>query len=511
MSNASFSLTTKQWLTIVTVMSVAILEILDSTIVNVSLPAMQSSLGAGVDQITWVLTSYIVASAIMMPLTGLLSNRLGEKRLLLTNIMGFMICSILCGMATSLTEIIIFRLLQGMFGAVLIPLSQTYLRQSFRKEDQGKAMAIWGIGLMSAPVLGPTLGGYITETASWRWIFYVNVPICILAFSLGLWSLQKPNQNRPRMPLDFIGLALMIIAIACLQLWLDQGNQKGWLESNEILLLMVVSGIALLAFIFRISHQKNPIINIKVFSDRNFTLSTICLAIFAACVFSVLAIQPMMLESLYGYPALTVGVVMAPRGLASAVAMALSSPLMQRYGAKPLLILGVSLSAASIFATAHFNLQTSKNYFIWTGVIQGISMGLFMVPLSTFSLYTMKPEWYSDAAGLFSYGRMLGTSIGISVVTTILSREEQINWHSMGSRLNAFRQPVQHWLHAQGYSTHSAQGIAQLRNVLGQQSQLAGFLDCYYAIGIAMVILIPLVLLMKSVKMNPDKAPPPGH
>ena len=156
-------------------------------------------------------------------------------------------------------------------------------------------------------------------------------------------------------------------------------------------------------------------------------------------------------------------------------------------------------------------LQTSKNYFIWTGVIQGISMGLFMVPLSTFSLYTIKPAWYADAAGLFSYGRMLGTSIGISVVTTILSREEQINWHSMGSRLNAFRQPVQHWLHAQGYSTHSARGVAQLRNVLSQQSQLAGFLDCYYAIAIAMVILIPLVLLMKSVKMNPDEAPPPGH
>ena len=501
----------RQKLIILTIMAVAILEVLDSTIVNVALPAMQASLGANIDEITWVLTSYIVASAIMIPLTGFLSARYGEKKLLLVDITGFMIFSMLCGTATSLNEIILFRIFQGAFGAAMIPLSQSYMRQLFKPEQQGKAMAIWGIGIMAAPVLGPTLGGYITEHMSWRWIFYVNLPVCIAALTLAIFVLPKSEASKNKDKIDFIGLIFMVAGVSCLQLFLDQGNQKGWLESNYILLILIISISSLSIFIINSARTKKPIINLHVFKDRNFGLSTLSLSVFSGGVFSIITLQPIMLESLFNYSTLKVGEIMAPRGLASALGMAITAVLMKKIGVKPLLITGIMLSALSTYLMTHFNLSTSSNYFIWTGIIGGFSMGLFMVPLSTFALLTIPKTLITEGAGLFSYGRMLGTSIGVSVMSTILSRMGQVSWHNLIGSISPYKSTTKHWLLRQGIPMHSPQAMSKLENLVSRQSQMIAFLDCFYVISILLMILIPVVLLMKPVDLSKQKDIPMGH
>ncbi|MCX7125861.1 MAG: DHA2 family efflux MFS transporter permease subunit, partial [Gammaproteobacteria bacterium] len=322
-------------LIIVTIMLVAILEVLDSTIVNVALPNMMPSLNADQNQITWILTSYVVAAAMMLPLTGFLSNRLGTKKLLIVDITGFMVSSFLCGTANSLDIMVFYRLLQGAFGAALIPLSQAILRESFPLEEQGKAMSIWGLGIMAAPVCGPTLGGYIVAHASWRWIFYLNAPICLLGLIMTI--IVIPDSEKSDQKIDYIGIILMFTGIGCLQILLDQGNSNNWFHSNFILLMTVISLFSTVLFIIRSASHKAPVITLSIFLDRNFTLCTILLSLFCGCLFGYVTLEPIMLENLFQYTPLIAGKTMISMGLASAVAMGFSSFLMNRINVKYLL------------------------------------------------------------------------------------------------------------------------------------------------------------------------------
>ncbi len=489
-----------RWLVIITIMLVAVLEVLDSTIVNVALPAMEASLSTNQDQITWVLTSYVVSSAIMLPLTGFLTRRIGQKQLLLINISGFMISSALCGIATSLPEIIFFRVLQGVFGASLIPLSQSILRATFPLNEQPKAMSIWGIGIMASPVLGPTLGGFITQHASWRWIFYINIPICLIAFTMTLFIIPKTKPMKQK--IDYFGLFLMVVGVACLQIFLDKGNSDGWFSSNFILLLFVISGFCLIYFIIRSLFTTHPVIRLSIFRDRNFALACIIMACFAGSMFALITFEPIMLESLFNYPAETAGIVMAPLGLASAVIMVFQAKLMKVINVKFILATGFLLCSYGALRMSQIDLNASGSYFVIANAIMGAGMGSLMVPLSTYSLASLPKERITEGAGLFSYSRQLGTSIGISLLSSLISHLAQVNWQSLSRYINHFNSNLHHWFNQQGIPFLSNVGLGRLNSIINQQANLIAFVDTFQTISLIFLLLIPLVLAMRTIDLN---------
>lgn len=476
-------------------MLVAIIEVLDSTIVNVSLPHMMSSLGANAEQITWVLTSYVVSSAVAMPLTGLMVERVGQRMLLIIVISGFLIASMLSGMTISLWQMVSCRIMQGIFGAGLVPLSQYILRDIYSQDEQGKAMAIWGIGIMVAPVLGPTLGGYITEYASWRWIFYINVPVCLI--SLLLTFIYIPETERNKRYIDWLGLILMGAGVACLQVFLDRGNQSSWFDSNFITLLCLGAISLLIIFIYRALHKQNNIIHIRLFKNRNFALCTIMLAIYAGAMFSALVLQPIMLEHLMNYPVSLTGLVMAPRGIASAIGMMLAPTLMKRVNAKALLLLGLFMSAYGTLLMANYNLYVDIAHIVWPSIIQGFGMGLFFVPISVYAFTTLPKDATAESSGLFSFFRMLGASIGISVFSTITTRETQVNWNRLGGHISKLNPNLKLWLQAHHLTLHNPLAIQELGQELGKQASMLGFVDSYYAITIAFFLMLPFIFLIK--------------
>ena len=489
-----------KWLVVITIMLIAILEVLDSTIVNVALPAMMPSLGADQEQITWVLTSYIVAAAMILPLTGFLTNRFGQKKLLQINIIGFMVSSVLCGMATNLTVMVLLRLCQGAFGATLIPTSQSVLRHTFPIEEQGKAMAIWGLGIMVAPVLGPTLGGFITEHTNWRWIFYINLPICLIGFMMT--SLFITETKKIMQKIDWSGLLLLLVGIGALQIFLDQGNSKNWFDSNVILLLCLISIASLTYFIVRSFKYPNPIIKLHIFRDRNFTICTITLALFAGCVFSFLTLEPLMLEGLFNYTALAAGMTVSPMGIASAVTMSCSALLIKKLPVKALLSLALLLCAGGIFYLSRLDLNAAQSNFMTANALVGGGMGLFMVPLTTYSLITLPEHEITEGAGLYTYGRMLGTSIGISLLSTLLTREQQINWNRLAGYINPFSANLHHWLITQHLTLTNPTTYAMLAQIVEAKAGMVSFADAYVLIAGIVFLLIPLIFLLQPVDIK---------
>src|SRR3990167_5551421 len=491
---------TNKSLIIITIMLVAILEVLDSTIVNVALPNMMPSLGANQDEITWVLTSYVVAAAMMLPLTGFLSHRIGTKNLLLVDITGFLISSFACGTATSLNLMVFYRLFQGGFGAALIPLSQSILRDSFPLEEQGKAMAIWGLGIMAAPVFGPTIGGYIVAHSSWRWIFYLNAPFCIIG--LVMTMIVIPSSQKTHSRIDYLGVLLMFTGIGCLQILLDQGNSDNWFQSNAIVLLFVLSIFSLILFFIRTAAHQTPVITLRIFKDRNFSVCTILLALYCGCLFGFVTLEPIMLENLFHYTPLIAGKTMIAIGLSSAIAMGLSSVLITRVNIKIILIISLLFSAVGIFYCSTLSLDATKTNFEMVNALFGFGLGLFMVPLTTYSLATLPKKNITEAAGLFSYGRMLGTSVGVSLLSTLVARETQINWSQLGEHINPYSNHLRTWLAQQHLTLRNAQALTELKmNVLSQANMIA-FIDAYYLMTIVLLMMIPVIFLIQKVELQ---------
>lgn len=481
-------------------MLVAILEVLDSTIVNVALPNMMPSLGANQDEITWVLTSYVVAAAMMLPLTGFLSHRFGTKNLLLLDITGFLISSFACGTATSLNLMVFYRLFQGGFGAALIPLSQAILRESFPLEEQGKAMAIWGLGIMAAPVFGPTIGGYIVAHASWRWIFYLNAPICFLGLLMTIIVIP-PSQTKKE-NIDYLGVLFMFTGIGCLQIMLDQGNSNNWFQSDYILLLAITSLITSIIFIFRSLKHPTPVITLSIFKNRNFTLCSILLALYCGCLFGFVTLEPIMLENLFHYTPMIAGTTMIIIGVSSGVAMGLSSVLINKINIK--IILSISMFATSIgaFYFSSLSLNASETNFITGNAIFGFGLGFFMVPLTTYSLATLPTRYITEAAGLFAYSRMLGTSTGVSLLSTLVARETQINWSQLGEQLIPTSNNLRIWLYQQHLTLQSPQAINKLQITVAAHASMIAFIDAFFLIGILLLIFMPLILMIKTVELK---------
>ena len=481
----------------ITVMLAAVIEVLDTTIINVSLNNIGGSVGADSDQVTWILTAYIVAAGVFMPLTGYLVNRFGQKKVLLANIIGFMIFSMLCGTSTSLTEIVIFRIFQGVFGASLVPMSQYILRSVYPTESLPKAMAIWGIGIMFAPVVGPTLGGYITEYASWRWLFYINVPVCIIATVMAINFV--PDTLKKDVKTDWIGLFILIIGVGSLQLLLDQGNSHNWLSSGFIISMLYVSALSIIIFIVRGLFLGNRnILNLYIFKDRNFTFATLCLMFFSGSMFGIMVLQPIVMEYNLGYTALNSGIVMLPRGLASIITIILSPILMKRIDARIIIIAGLFLCAYGTYLFSQISPQVDSWGLVYPGIIQGLGMGFFFIPSSSISLQTLPPESIAEGSGLYSFSRSIGTSMGISILATMQSRLTQSNWSYLGENLSYHNQNVIHWMSSNGYGLLDKSGIYALQQLLYSQSFMVSFINCSYVATILLVICIPFIIFLKK-------------
>lgn len=410
----------------VAVMLATVMQVLDTTIANVALPHMQGSLSATQDQIAWVLTSYIVAAAIMTPPTGWLAARFGQKRLLLAAVAGFTATSVLCGVSMSLEGMIVARVLQGLSGAALVPLSQSVLLDTYPRERHGQAMALWGVGIMVGPILGPTLGGYLTEYYSWRWVFFINLPLGILALVLiGVVVPETPSGRGARF--DVFGFALLSIGIGALQLMLDRGEQLDWFASTEI---MIEAGLAVLGiymFIVHITTARHPFIDPDLFRDRNFVTGLLMIFVIGIILLASLALMPPFLQHMLGYPSLTTGIVLAPRGVGTMVSMLVVGRLVSRVDPRLLLTIGFSLIGLSQYQMTGFSLDVSTRAVVESGFIQGLGLGLTFVPLSTMAFATLAPEQRTTAASMFSLVRNIGSSIGISIVVTMLSRNTTIN------------------------------------------------------------------------------------
>lgn len=490
----------------IAVMLSTVMVVLDTTIVNVALPHMMGELGATSEQITWVLTSYLASSAIVVALTGFLTARFGQRRLILVCISGFVLSSALCGLAQNLPEMVAFRTLQGCLGAPIVPLSQALMIGNFASNERGKAMAIWGIGIMVAPVLGPTLGGYITDHIDWRWVFYINLPVGIVSLLLALATV-RPTLRRA-ISTDWLGLCLMIAGFGSLQLVLDRGNQEDWWHSNLIVALAATGVLSLAAFVLRGWRKADNIVNIGLFRDRNFATATLMMGGFGLGMFGIIAIQPILLERLLGYPPSLTGAVMAPRALASALGMFLAGRLINRTDPRYLVLTGIILSAVGSAIMAGYALNISPGWIMGPGLIQGMGLGMIFVPLSTLAYDTLPQAAVAEAAGLFTLVRNVGASIGISVVATLLTRRTQQHWEVLGGHINAFNPGLQRWLNAHGLALNDPVSAQLLAGELHRQASMLAFVDAFWVISWTFILMIPLVWLLKRKPAESHRADP---
>jgi DHA2 family multidrug resistance protein len=415
-------------------------------------------------------------------------------------ITGFMISSGLCGLSQSMDQMLLLRICQGLSGAALIPLSQSILFEVYPPEGQVKAMAIWGLGIMTAPVMGPTIGGYIVSYSSWRWIFYINLPICML--SLILCHFVIPIGKIKKRNIDFNALIYMVFGIGALQLFLDQGNSKSWFESHFIIICLIIAITGITGFIIRSFNQPKPLVHLHLLSQRNFTISSLLMLIFCGCMFGTLAMQPIMLSSLFGYPTITIGLAMAPRGFASAFGMVLSPMLAKRLQPKWLISMGLLLCAYGTFQMSRWTLETSLIGMIEPSLWQGLGMGLFMVPISTGALSHLPKDKVTEGSGLFSYARMLGTSIGISLLSTLITRQTQIQWHNLSDHITPFSTNLRTWFLHMHLAPNTPKSITQLSQTIYQQASFMAYVNAFFILSIFMTAAVILALSLEPSKNN---------
>jgi DHA2 family multidrug resistance protein len=474
-----------------------IMQALDTTIANVALPYMQGSVSASADQINWVLTSYIVAAAIMTPPSGFLANRFGRQRVLMVAIGGFVLASVLCGIAQSLFEIVAFRLLQGFFGAALVPIAQSILLDIYTQEERGSAMALFGVSVMVGPVLGPVIGGYLTDQFSWRWVFYINVPIGALAFA-GIWFFLKETKITAAAKLDWLGFGSLSVAIAAMQVFLDRGAQLDWFSSFEILIEAVVCVSAFYIFLVHTFTATNPFVNPRLFLDRNFTVGMLFIFIVGITYLASMSLLTPYLQTLMGYPVVTAGLVMGPRGLGTMACMFLVGRLIGKVDTRLLLMIGLLLTAWAMYDMTGWNQNVSQWTIAVTGFIQGAGLGFLFVPLTTVTFATLTPAQRAEATGLYNLSRNVGSSVGISVVSYLLTRNGQINHATIASHVTATNHGFNNSAVLHAMSPWTAGGRAALDQVIQMQAAIISYIDDFKLMMILSLVAIPLVLLLRQ-------------
>ncbi len=476
------------------VMLATTMQSLDTTIANVALPHMQGSVAATQEQMTWVLTSYIVAVAIMTPLTGWLAGRFGRKHVFLASIAGFTIASVLCGLAQSLPQIVLFRLLQGLSGAALVPLSQAILLDINPPERHARAMSLWVMGVTVGPILGPALGAWLTDNYSWRWVFYINVPIGILSF-IGLSSFLSETPRR-RGAFDFIGFTSLAIGIGALQLMLDRGQLKDWFSSPEICLEALTAGIALYLFAAHSATAREPFVNFKIFKDRNFLIGSLFITVVGVVLFATLALMPPMLQDLLDYPVMTAGLLTAPRGLGTLAAMLMIGRLLRVMDARWVIALGLVVTSISLWQMCGFYIGMDDGLVAWSGFIQGIGMGLTYVPLATVAFATLAPHFRNEGTAVFNLLRNIGSSAGIAAVQAIFIRNVQIMHARLAEHITPFGE------HGERLGDlGNAAALSAMNGRVTQQATMIAYNNDFKLMLVLCLLAIPLAFIFR--KPNP--------
>ncbi|TAJ38122.1 MAG: DHA2 family efflux MFS transporter permease subunit [Reyranella sp.] len=476
-----------------TVMAATIMHALDGTIANVALPSIQGSLSATQEQVSWVVTSYIVASAIMTPLAGFCAMRFGLRRTLATCVVGFTIVSMLCGAAQSLDQLVLFRALQGGFGAALVPVSQAIMMDTYPREEQGKAMAMWGVGTMLGPIAGPSLGGWLTDEFTWRWVFYVNLPVGILC-TLGILALVRDSvHDRPRR-FDLLGFTLLAVAIGSFQLMLDRGHMLDWYDSVEIIGETLVAGVAFAMFLIHMMTDRQPFLSRDLFRDRNLSVGLIFTALAGLVLIVSATLMPPFLQQLMGYPVFTTGVVLAPRGAGMMVSMMLVSRLIGRIDSRLLIALGFGLCALSLWDMTLFNLNVSESHIVWNGVLLGFGLGLVFPPLTVLTFATLPARLRTEGAAINALLRNLGASVGIAVLVSMLASNTQQNRADIVEKFTPFHPG---WPLGRGLPGADPALLAVWDAEINRQAALIGYLNDFRVMMICSLVLIPLLFLMR--------------
>jgi DHA2 family multidrug resistance protein len=496
------------WIIAITVMFPTFMEVLDTTVVNVSLPHIAGSLAATVYEATWALTTYLVANAIILPMTGWLANHFGRKHLLMLAVTGFTTASFMCGLSPNLPSLLVFRVLQGASGGALQPISQAIMLEAFRPEDRGKAMAFWGVGIVVAPILGPVLGGWLTESYSWRWVFYINIPIGLMSLILTNAFIFDPAYIRRKSErIDFFGIGTLALGIGCLQVVLDQGQEKDWFGSDKITALALLAGIGLLAFIIRELKISYPIVDMSVLKIPTYSTGVFLMTTLGFVLYGSLVLLPILLQTIFGYPALQAGIAMSPRGIGSLITMPVVGLMLTRFDGRKLLAIGLISGGWTLLWLGALNLQAGFWDFFWPQFVQGISLALLFVPLTTVTMDPIPNEEMGNATSIFNLMRNVGGSLGIATATTLLARRQQFNFDMLGARINPYSlqlrsvySRIRSGFVARGKSDLEASRLANaaILGLLQNQSSMLSFIDVFRFLGLVFFFVVPLLFIMKS-------------
>lgn len=490
--------TASRGLLTVGVMGAMVMQILDTTIANVALPHMQTSLGATVDTVSWVLTSYIVATAIALPATGWLSDRLGSRNLFLIAVGGFVISSMLCGVATSLTGMVVFRVFQGVFAAFINPLSQTAMLDINPPERAAKAMSVWGMGVMVGPIMGPVIGGFLTENYNWRWVFYVNVPVGIAVFAL-LWFLL-PSRPTARRRFDVAGFAYVGVAVAAFQLMLDRGQTEDWFSSWEIILEGMIAASATWLAVVHLATAERPLFSRHLFHNRNLVTGMFFMVVVGISTMAPMALLPPMLQQLFGYPVIDTGIMMAPRGVGVLFTMFLAGQLMGKIDTRLMIVAGLLVFALSLRMMANYSLEMDFWPVITTGFIQGLGMGLVFMPLNAVAFATLDGQYRTEGASLLNLMRSIGQSAGISMVTVLLARNIQTSHSDLASHVTRGVVPGFDVTALSRYGVAADTALSVVDGMVNKQAAMIAYLDDFYLMAWISVAVVPLVFLLRKPK-----------
>ena len=508
------------WLVALGVMLATFMQVLDTSIANIALPHIAGSLSATTDQATWVLTSYLVANAIILPMTGWLGNHFGRKRVFISCIGMFVFASVLCGMALNLPMLILARILQGAGGGAMVPIAQAILLESFPVAKRGVAMATFSLAVIVAPIIGPTLGGWITDNYSWRWIFYINLPVGILAMSLAEWLVEDPPyiKRNLKAAIDFVGFGLLAMWLATLQVTLDKGQEADWLSAVWIRWFIAISVAALIGFIVWELKVEHPLVDLRIFKSRNFAVGLMLMTVVGIILYGTTAELPLFLQTLMGYPALQSGYAMSPRGIAAFFTTFIVGRLVGRIRVRWLLCFGFSMLSLSAFLLSDINLQVSMASVIFPTVLNGVAISFIFVPLTTAAMSQLRQRQLGSATGLYNLMLNIGGSIGIALVTTLIARGAQAHQALMVGHLSPTDPVFTQRLHAAQAMlarhsdpvTATGQAYTLFYNALNQQAHLWAFVDAFRIFTLMVLCCLPLIFLFKRVKrpvVRPVEAP----
>ncbi|MBN2655297.1 MAG: DHA2 family efflux MFS transporter permease subunit [Nitrospirae bacterium] len=496
-----------------------LIEIIDTSVVNVALEHIRGSLSAGIDESTWTITSYLVSNAIIIPMTGWLSRIFGRKRYLIFSIILFTVSSFMCGAAWNLQSLIFFRILQGLGGGAMQPISQSILLETFPQRQHGIAMAVFGIGIMFGPIIGPLMGGWLTYNWSWHWIFFINVPIGIISMFMVLFFITDPPYLRKKgLKIDYIGLALLTLGLGSLQILLDKGQQDDWFSSHFIIALAFISAVSLIAFIINELYAEHPIINLRLFRHISFSAGNTVMFFTFFNLFGSIVLLPIYLQSLMGYTSYLAGFVLGPGGIATLIAMPIAGILVNKINPKWLLASGIIVCAYSTYTMSQFNLSADLATVVWPRILLGIGMGFLFIPLTTLTMSSIHKEDMGDATSMYNLLRNLGGSFGVAFVTTVLARRSQYHQSRLTENLTPYDQQFQQaasglesTLNSVGAEPSSAahSGLALIYKELMRQASMLSFNDAFFLVSILMIAILPLVLIMK--RGSSSGSQPPLH